>query len=153
MALEIERKFLVADVAAAIAGATSASEIAQGYLNPDPEATVRVRVRGQRGFLTVKSKNRGIERNEWEYEIPADDARRMLQLSRTPVISKVRHLVPYGGLTWEVDVFSNPRGLVLAEVELPSADYEVLLPPWVGREVSGDPAYFNSNLANRKSDF
>ena len=150
MAIEIERKFLVADVDAALAGAISSSEIAQGYLSADPEATVRVRLRGDRGFLTVKSKNRGIERSEWEYEIPADDARGMLRLSRTPVISKVRHLVPYGGLTWEVDVFSNPQGLVLAEVELPTADYDVELPHWLGREVSADPAYFNSNLANRK---
>ncbi len=150
MAIEIERKFLVADVEAALAGAISSSEIAQGYLNPDPEATVRVRVRGNRGFLTVKSKNRGIERNEWEFEIPADDARRMLALSRTPVIHKVRHLVPFGGLTWEVDVFSNPAGLVLAEVELPSADAAIDLPPWLGPEVSSDPAYFNSNLARQE---
>lgn len=148
MAIEIERKFLVADVEAALAAAVSSSEIAQGYLSPAPEATVRVRVRGERGYLTVKSKNRGIERNEWEYEIPADDARQMLRLSQTAVISKVRYLVPFGGLTWEVDVFSNPAGLVLAEVELPSAGCDVLLPPWLGREVSGDPAYFNSNLSS-----
>lgn len=148
MAVEIERKFLVADLEAALAGAVSKSEIAQGYLSPNPEATVRVRVRGERGYLTVKSKNRGIERNEWEYEIPVEDARQMLSLAQSAVVSKVRYLVPFGGLTWEVDVFSNPAGLVLAEVELPSADCEVQLPPWLGAEVSGNPAYFNSTLAS-----
>lgn len=148
MAVEIERKFLVADLEAALAGAVSKSEIAQGYLSPNPEATVRVRVRGGRGYLTVKSKNRGIERNEWEYEIPVEDARQMLSLAQSAVVSKVRYLVPFGGLTWEIDVFSNPAGLVLAEVELPSVDCEVQLPPWLGAEVSGNPAYFNSTLAS-----
>lgn len=150
--LEIERKFLVADPQAVIAAAVSESEIAQGYLSADPEATVRVRLRGDRGFLTVKSKNEGSVRNEWEYEIPADDARRMLLLSRTPVLRKIRRLVPFGGLTWEIDFFSNPAGLILAEVEIPRPDYHVELPSWLGPEVTGDPAYFNSAIALRASD-
>lgn len=144
--IEIERKFLVNDLEAALAAATSSSEIAQGYLSANPDATVRVRIRGNRGFLTVKSKNHGIERGEWEYEIPVNDARELLTLSQTPVLRKIRHLVPFKGYTWEVDVFSNPEGLVLAEVELPSADTEPPLPSWLGPEVTGNPAYYNSNL-------
>ncbi len=149
--IEIERKFLVSDPEAAIASATSSTEIAQGYLNPDPECTVRVRTRGNRGYLTVKSKNRGIERGEWEYEIPVGDARELLKLSRTPVLHKVRYLLPVEGFTWEVDVFTNPAGLVLAEVELPTADAEPTLPAWVGEEVTGNPAYYNSNLARQEN--
>lgn len=151
MAIEIERKFLVADLDAALAGAVACERIAQGYLSADPEATVRVRIRGERGFLTVKSRNRGAERGEWEYEIPESDARELLGLSQTPIIDKVRHRVPFGGLVWEVDVFSRPAGLVLAEVELPRADVSVCLPPWVGADVTSDARYFNSNLALSQS--
>lgn len=147
MGVEIERKFLVADVAAAVAAARSSERIAQGYLSAVPEATVRVRLRGEHGYLTVKSKNRGAVRGEWEYEIPAADARELLALSVTPVIDKVRHVVPYGGRVWEVDVFERPAGVVLAEVELPDADAPVELPPWVGREVTGDARYYNSSLS------
>lgn len=151
MAIEIERKFLVDDLDAALAGAVACERIAQGYLSADPDATVRVRIRGERGFLTVKSRNRGAERGEWEYEIPEADARELLALSRTPIVDKVRHRVPFGGFVWEVDVFSRPAGLVLAEVELPRADAKITLPDWVGREVTSDPRYFNSNLALSQS--
>lgn len=144
---EIERKFLVADLSAALSSAVSADEIAQGYLSARSEATVRVRLRGNRGYLTVKSKNIGCERGEWEYEIPADDARQMLELSETAILRKTRYLVPFGGFTWEIDVFSNPGGLVLAEVELPAADTPFPRPSWLGREVTSDPAYFNSAIA------
>lgn len=149
MGREIERKFLVADPARAIAGATASSHIMQGYLSAAKEATVRVRVRDDRGFLTVKSPNRGAERGEWEYEIPVGDARELLALSQTALIDKRRYLVPVGGLVWEVDVFTSPRELVLAEVELPEADFPVNLPPWVGEEVTTNPAYFNSTLAQQ----
>lgn len=151
MAIEIERKFLVDDLDAALAGSVACERIAQGYLSADPDATVRVRIRGERGFLTVKSRNRGAERGEWEYEIPEADVRELLALSRTPIVDKVRHRVPFGGLMWEVDVFSRPAGLVLAEVELPRADARITLPYWVGREVTSDPRYFNSNLALSQS--
>lgn len=147
MAKEIERKFLVRDPEAARAAATGSRHIRQGYLSADPEATVRVRLADDRGYLTVKSRNRGAERDEWEYEIPARDAEEMLRLSRTPVIDKTRWLVPYGGHVWEVDEFRSPRQLIVAEVELGSADEKLELPAWVGEEVTGDPAYYNSNLA------
>lgn len=149
MAKEIERKFLVGDVDAALADAVKCRHIMQGYLSANPDATVRVRLADDQGFITVKSRNRGAVRNEWEYPIPAADVREMLELSQTRVIDKTRHLVPYGGLTWEVDVFHSHPGLVLAEVELPAADTPVDLPPWIGEEVTDNPAYFNSNLARR----
>lgn len=150
MATEIERKFLVADPAAAIAAAASSVRIIQGYLCPDQEATVRVRVWDDKGFLTVKSQNRGAVRGEWEYEIPPGDARELLALSRTPIIDKTRYIIPYAGHTWELDVFTSPRALVLAEVELADADEPLDLPPWLGREVTDNPDYYNSNIARNE---
>ena len=147
MAKEIERKFLVAAPDAAIAAAESSVHIMQGYLSPAREATVRVRIYGDNGFLTVKSPNRGYTRGEWEYEIPVDDARELMELSQTPIIDKTRYLIPYEGHTWEVDFFMLPRKLVLAEVELKSEDETVRLPKWAGEEVTGNPQYYNSNLA------
>lgn len=147
MGLEIERKFLVADVEAAVAVAESCRHIAQGYLSAAPDATVRVRLCGDCGYLTVKSRNRGAVRGEWEYVIPAADARELLELSQTPVVEKMRYVVSFCGRKWEVDVFSRPAGIVLAEVELEDADAPVTLPPWVGREVTGEPEYYNSSLS------
>lgn len=150
MGKEIERKFLVADPQAAVSAAVVSERIAQGYLSAQKEATVRIRVRGHRGYITVKGMNRGVERNEWEYEIPLADAHEMLALSRTGVIDKTRHLVPFRGHTWEVDVFHGALApLVLAEVELTDADEPVSLPLWLGEEVSSNPAYFNSSLAEK----
>lgn len=151
MAKEIERKFLVANPADAFAAAKAAEHIVQGYLSARKEATVRVRLRGNRAFITVKSPNRGAERGEWEYEIPFADARELLELSQTPVLDKTRHLVDFEGHTWEVDEFHGDlAGLVLAEVELQRADEHVILPPWIGKEVTGNPAYYNSSLASQK---
>jgi len=147
MATEIERKFLVADPEAAIAAAVASSRIVQGYLSPAKEATVRVRMCGDTGYLTVKSQNRGAARGEWEYEIPAGDARELLALSRTPIIDKTRYLIPYAGHVWELDVFTSPRALVLAEVELAAEGESLDLPPWLGPEVTGNPDYYNSNIA------
>lgn len=148
MAKEIERKFLVAGDSYK-AHATERRELMQAYLRTGAEgATVRVRVTGERGFLTVKSPNRGIVRDEWEYEIPAGDAHAMASLAEGRPICKTRHIVTFGGMRWEVDEFHGDlQGLVLAEIELPSADTEVTLPPWVSREVTGDPRYYNSSLA------
>lgn len=146
MAKEIERKFLVTDESYK-SMATEIRTMMQAYLSTRPEATVRVRIADGCGFLTVKSKNRGAERDEWEYPVPAADAEAMARLAPSTVIEKRRHIVPYGGLTWEVDEFTGRHaGLTVAEVELPSADVVVELPPFVGREVTGDAAYYNSNL-------
>lgn len=148
MAKEIERKFLVSDGSYADLS-VSHSRMRQSYLSDRPEATVRVRISGERAMLTVKGPNSGAVRDEWEWPIPVDDAEEMLSrlvLGRS--IDKTRYIVPYGGQRWEIDEFHGPlEGLVVAEVELPSADTVIEFPPFVGREVTGDPAYYNSNLS------
>ena len=148
MGVEVERKFLVSGQSWR-AGVTSSTRIVQGYLAQTPSTTVRVRVRGERGYLTIKGASVGITRSEFEYEIPVGDALTMLaELALEPAIDKVRHLVPVGQHTWEVDVFSGANApLVMAEVELASADESFVHPPWAGDEVSDDPRYFNVNLA------
>lgn len=111
---------------------------------------MRVRICDDRGYITIKGVNHGAERKEWEYEVPVGDARDMLALSQTRVIDKTRYIVPFAGRDWEVDVFNGDLApLVIAEVELPSADAAVELPPFVGEEVTGDPRYYNSSLASR----
>lgn len=144
---EIERKFLVRDDSF-LAMSTGHCHIMQGYLSRVPEATVRVRVRDGEAFLTVKGRNDGAVRDEWEYSVPVSDARQMLERCCGGVfIDKVRYLVPFEGFVWEVDVFGGSLAwLTVAEIELPSADTPFALPPFVGREVTGDPRYFNSNL-------
>lgn len=146
--LEIERKFLVRD-SSWRAAVTEATRIRQAYLRTDGEATVRVRVRdGRPATLTVKSQAAGLTRLEFEYEIPVSDAEAMLPLRQGEIIEKVRHMVPVAGLAWEVDVFAGAlAGLVIAEVELTSPTQAVTLPPWVGEEVTGQLAYYNSALA------
>ena len=147
MSKEIERKFLVVGDAYREM-ACNKKEIIQGYLSRDIEATVRVRIIDGRAFLTVKSKNEGMVRNEWEYEIPVNDAREMLDLCcKGPVLRKTRYLVEYSGFTWEVDEFHGDRaGLIVAEVELDDASINPPLPSFVGNEVTGNKAYYNSNL-------
>lgn len=146
MAIEIERKFLVAGDYKPFA--TSCERIAQGYLSSSGGCTVRVRVRGERGFLTIKGPSAdGISRNEWEYEVPAREALEMLSLCRGGVIDKCRYLVPFEGHTFEVDEFyGDNEGLTVAEVELASADEEFARPEWLGEEVTGDRRYYNSHL-------
>ncbi len=149
MALEIERKFLVTDESYR-ALATHATPMAQGYLSTDPDATVRVRIAGDRARLTVKSRNRGAVRGEWEYDIPAEDARAMLEgCCGRRVIEKTRYYVPAGnGLVWEVDEFGGRHaGLVLAEIELPAEDTPFEMAPFIGEEVTGDVRYYNSTLS------
>ena len=144
MGVEIERKFMVrADFCPQVAG----TEMAQGYLSRDPQRTVRVRLAGGRGYLTVKGETRGMVRAEYEYEIPPSDARAMLALCDPPLVEKTRYVVDAAGRRWEVDVFHGANdGLVVAEVELPSETAEVTLPAWVDREVTGEKRYYNSSL-------
>ena len=145
MGTEIERKFLVSGD-----GWRQGPSVMyrQGYLSTDKERTVRVRYGGERAFLTVKGENTGATRSEFEYEIPRKDAEEMLdQLCERPLIEKRRYCVQLGGLTWEIDEFvGENEGLVLAEVELEDEGQVVEPPPWAGREVTGDPRYFNANL-------
>lgn len=146
MAFEIERKFLVNDTSYR-AMACSHKEISQGYLNRDPERTVRVRIADNAGFITVKGRSSGATRVEFEYEVPCDDARQMLALCQGKVLVKTRWIVNYNDFTWEVDEFHGDReGLVVAEIELPDERISFPLPAFVGREVTGDPAFYNSML-------
>ncbi len=150
MGLEIERKYLV-DGESWRDTACAGVPMLQGYVSVTPEHTVRVRVAGTRGFLTLKGGHCGIRRQEFEYEIPETDAREMLMLfCRDRLVSKVRYPVMVGGRLWTVDVFDgNNRGLVVAEIELPSEETAFPMPEWAGAEVSGDRRYSNAALSAR----
>ena len=146
MPSEIERKFLVADDS--WRDGVPGVRIAQGYLSQDPDRTVRVRVGGDTGWLTIKGRTEGITRAEFEYEIPLDDARELLGMCLPSVIDKTRYEIPFGGHVWEIDVFHGENeGLVIAEVELADESISPELPAWVGAEVSADARYFNACLA------
>lgn len=148
MGQEIERKFLVISDAWRDL-VTSSAQLRQGYLSSNAKATVRVRSEDDvRAVLTLKGRLEGLSRSEYEYEIPIDDAREMLAMAEPHVIHKRRYLVPFGGMTWEVDVFEGRHlGLVVAEVELDDEDQHVILPDWVGAEVSHDTRFHNASLS------
>jgi adenylate cyclase len=148
MAREIERKFLVrASLWESLAKLTP-EDIQQGYLFSDDLKSLRIRLKGTQAFLTIKQRVSGMLRHEFEYAIPPDEARFMLQHMARSVIIKKRFVVPYDGLFWEVDVFEGDNaGLVLAEIELSAEDQTFSLPPWVGEEVSEDERYYNIYLA------
>ncbi len=146
MATEIERKFLVENDT--WRDGTVGVRIAQGYLARDGNSTVRIRIGGQQAWITVKSRSIGISRLEFEYEIPLEDAREMLELCHPSVIHKTRHEIAYAGHVWEVDVFAGEnQGLIVAEVELEHESISPEIPPWIGAEVSDDPRYGNSRLS------
>ena len=150
MLVEIERKFLVEGDYKA--HAISHTHIAQGYLCADGKRTVRVRLRDDRGYLTVKgpSLDGGLSRFEWEKEITADEARLLLALCLPGAVEKVRWLVPAGELTYEVDEFLGANtGLTVAEIELPAIDAPFERPEWLGREVTGHRRYYNAALTAR----
>ena len=146
---EIERKYLVTGEAFR-EEAVASSRVTQGYLCSDPRRTVRVRIKDDRGYLTIKGESTadGLSRLEWEREIPLADAEQLLRLCEPGVIDKTRHLVPLGPHVVEVDVFHGDNdGLVLAEIELRSESDTPPLPSWLGREVTGDPRYYNAYLS------
>lgn len=147
MGSEIERKFLVAD--AAVLNDYEGVRYRQGYLADGGPCTVRARVAGDKGFLTLKSPVKGLTRSEFEYEIPAGEADAILStLCDGPLVEKMRYKIEHAGHLWEVDLFAGENaGLVMAEIELESEDEDFELPPWAGREVSEDKRYFNSYLA------
>ena len=145
MPTEIERKFLVTGTEWRQGDSI---RLCQGYLSRAKERTVRVRLAGEKAFLTIKGISKGASRAEFEYEIPVVDAEQLLKLCDGPLIEKVRHVVVYKGLKWEVDeFFGENAGLVVAEVELEREDQPLEKPDWVGQEVTHDPRYFNSSLA------
>jgi adenylate cyclase len=146
MPTEIERKFLVkGDEWRSLGKGTL---YRQGYLATKKGCSVRVRLVGDRGYLTIKGLTEGISRAEYEYLIPAEDAREMLDtLCDRALIEKTRYRVEYSGLIWEIDEFvGENQGLIVAEVELKDANQPIDLPNWIGKEVSDDPRYFNVNL-------
>ncbi len=148
MGVEIERKFLVKNDAWRYS-VESEHHIMQGYLASDARITVRVRVKGDAAFLTIKGATSGIGRSEYEYPIPLADGEAMLrELSLPAVIEKTRYRVRCGAHVWDLDVFAGENaGLVMAEVELESEDEAFEQPDWAGEEVTGDPRYYNASLA------
>ncbi len=146
MGMEIERKFLLKDDS--WRSMASGTMCRQGYLSSDRERIVRVRIIKDKGFVTVKGIAREATRLEYEYEIPENDAKEMLnELCEKPLIEKNRYKIDYKGLTWEIDeFFGENQGLIVAEVELERENQAFEKPEWVGKEVTGDPRYFNSNL-------
>lgn len=147
MAQEIERKFLVQGEFKS--QAFQAERIIQGYLSSQPERTVRVRIRGDRGFLTIKGKSseNGVSRYEWEKEIPLAEARELMSLTEPGRIDKTRYLVRKGEHVFEVDEFyGENEGLILAEIELKDENEGFEKPEWLGTEVTGDLRYYNAML-------
>ena len=148
MSQEIEKKFLVkGDYKPYVIKET---RIIQAYLSSVPERTVRIRIKGEKGFITIKGigNKSGASRYEWEKEIPVDEAKKLLELCEAGTIDKTRYIVPEkSGLFFEVDEFYGDNdGLVVAEIELPSEDYNFIKPDWLGEEVTGDVRYYNSML-------
>lgn len=146
MATEIEKKFLV-DLSK-LGELPEGKEIQQGYFETSEKAVVRARVKGDKGYLTIKGETHGATRSEFEYEIPVKDAKEMIaDLCQQPVVSKVRYEIPYAGHVWELDLFKGVNeGLVVAEIELASENQPFEKPEWVAKEVTEDPRYYNSNL-------
>lgn len=147
--IEIERKFLVTSEKF-ITEAYAKNQIAQGYLNSNPERTVRIRIKGESGFLTIKGKNNetGTTRFEWETEIALAEAKPLLSLCEKGVIQKTRFEVKVGKHIFEVDIFQGDNeGLIVAEIELSSEDEAFEKPDWLGIEVTNDVRYYNSYLS------
>ncbi len=149
MGKEIERKFLVTgDRWKELAEGITCR---QGYLSTVKERVVRVRTMGNKGYLTIKGISVGATRSEYEYHIPRQDADEMLrELCEKPLIEKNRYKIEYEGFIWEVDeFFGDNDGLILAEIELAHENQSFEKPAWIGKEVTGDPKYFNSNLIKK----
>ena len=146
MAKEIERKYLV--IGNTWRALAEGSVYRQGYIATQNKATVRIRVVGEKSYLTIKGPNIKYSRLEFEYPIPVEDAQEILEtLCERPFIEKIRYKIESGGLIWEIDEFNGVnKGLILAEVELNDENQHIELPSWIGQEVSDDSRYFNSNL-------
>lgn len=147
MGIEIERKFLVNHEQWEKLVKPAGEFYRQGYLLTDPQKTIRVRQTSDKGFLTIKGISVGATRAEYEYEIPFEEAKELLDQFSVAELSKVRFKIAIENHTWEVDVFSgNNQGLIVAEIELKSENEKFVLPTWIDREVTGDEKYYNSNL-------
>ncbi|WP_158825449.1 CYTH domain-containing protein [Mucilaginibacter lacusdianchii] len=150
MGVEIERKFLVDHNLWHRAEKPKAVPYRQGYLLSSPQKTVRVRVAGIKGYITIKGATEGFSRKEYEYEIPVAEAAELLDNFADKCIEKTRVRFPFMGKVWEVDEFAGDnQGLIVAEIELHSEDEEIQFPPWITEEVTGDNRYYNSSLSVR----
>jgi len=150
--VEIERKFLVSNIDNCLHNHTKSTSIVQGYMSFDPERTVRIRKTDTKAYLTIKGKSNetGNTRFEWEKEITEHEATQLLDLCLGQIIHKTRYFIPHQLHLFEVDVFSAKlQGLVIAEVELSRSDEKIELPTWIGKEVTGDSRYYNSDLAKK----
>lgn len=147
--IEIERKFLVTSTDFT-KEATKKTRITQGYLSTDPERTVRVRIKGETGILTIKGKSNksGTSRIEVEEQIPLDKATTLLDLCLPGIIDKTRYEIPQGKHIWEIDIFyGDNQDLIIAEIELTSENESFIKPDWIGEEVTGQKKYYNSQLS------
>jgi adenylate cyclase len=146
MPLEIERKFLVDT--RKWNPTVEGTRLVQAYLSIDPNPTVRVRIAGEKAFVTIKGRTKSISRPEFEYEIPVNEAQEMMKLAISNPVEKIRYKILHKGFLWEVDVFSGKNeGLVMAELELESENQAFTRPDWLLAEVSGDRRYYNSYLS------
>ena len=146
MAFEIERKFLVDTDK--WAPADQGTKFVQAYLGLNPSPTVRIRIAGEKAFLTIKGRTETISHPEFEYEVPLEDGMELLKLAISEPVEKTRYKIWYEGFLWEVDIFlGKNQGLVMAEIELESVDQEFPRPDWLLKEVSGDERYYNSYLS------
>ena len=146
---EIERKFLVPSTEF-LSESIQSNRIVQGYLNSNPERTVRIRIKGTHGFITIKGKGNesGTTRFEWEKEIKITEAEQLLLLCEDGVIDKVRYEIPSGKHLYEVDVFEGDnKGLIIAEIELEDENESFEKPNWLGKEVTGDDRYYNASIS------
>lgn len=147
MGIEIERKFLVKEKKWQELKKPIGENFRQGYLLTDPHKTIRVRQTADKGFLTIKGISVGATRSEFEYEIPVNEAKELLNQFAVSELSKIRYRILFADKLWEVDVFFGDNdGLIVAEIELQSEDEKFVLPDWVDREVTDEQQYFNSNL-------
>ncbi len=145
--IEIERKYLVKNLDFVKYGVPH--RIKQGYISTEEGRVVRIRIKDQKGYLTLKSAAQGFARHEFEYEIPVADAELMLdEMCHKPIIDKTRFDLLHKGKKWEIDVFNGENeGLIIAEIELQSKDEEFKIPPFIDREVTDDPRYYNAYIA------
>jgi adenylate cyclase len=147
MPLEIERKFLVNLEKWNLIEQPTGNALRQGYISTDPSKTIRVRMTNEDSFLTIKGKNIGATRAEFEYKIPNEDAKELLDNFVESELSKIRYKIEFNNKVWEVDEFlGENKGLFVAEIELDSEDESFEKPDWIGEEVTGDEKYYNSNL-------
>lgn len=147
--MEIERKYLVNKILwQNLRDPVSACFIQQAYLSVDPKCSVRIRIKDSKALITIKGETMGMSREEFEYTVPLNDGLEIMRMAGTPVITKHRYQMQQDGFTWEIDEFyGDNEGLIIAEVELENENQDPEWPEWIDREVTGDPRYFNIQLA------